>query len=186
MKDVYKAKIGDLLINKGYENLGEASIDGVDVDFVGIADSDTLVLGILNMRYGDIIANETPTNPSVPPSWFTNEKKYNSPVWEAKAAVASVEKMVGEVLPGDSGISVKGIVVIPNASVVNKIDIEKKWEEQDIAVTKFLNYSDLPELDMAIPDKTGTEVLPSYRKFAETLMRYFNQKAKSKPTRKAG
>jgi hypothetical protein len=186
MKDVYKSKINDLLAEKGYESIGSATIDGVEADFVGIAESDTLVLGIINARYGDIIANEISTDPNVPPSWFTNEKKYNSPVWEAKAAATAVEKMIKEVLPEDSGVNVSAIVVIPNANVVNRVDMEKKWEEQEVAVTKFLNYSDLPDLRQTLPDKTGAETLPSFKKFAETLMKYFNQKAKAKPMRKAG
>ncbi|MDR1476583.1 MAG: hypothetical protein LBI17_00450 [Rickettsiales bacterium] len=185
-RDVFIGRINDEMAENGYEAMGSAVIDGVNIDFVGIAESDTLVLGILNERAGDIIANETSTSPASAPSWFTSEQKYDSPVWEARNAAAAAGAMIREVLPDDSGISVVPAVVIPNAAVVNMADMEKKWEEAGVIVARFMNYSDLPDFVSSLPDKRGTEVLPSYRKFVETLLKYFAQKAKSAPMRKTG
>jgi hypothetical protein len=186
MRDVFINRINEELEENGYQALGGASIDGISIDFAGIAESDTIVLGILNLRHGDIIANETPTSPELAPSWYTAEQKYDSPVWEVRTAAAAAAAMINEVLPEDNDIKVVPVVVIPNATVANKADIEKKWEEAGVAVVRFMNYSDLPDLAQALPDKKGTEVLPSFRKFAETLVKYFAQKARRAPIRKTG
>jgi hypothetical protein len=185
IRGVFLDRINDELAALGYETLGGASIDGVNVDFVGIAASDTLVLGILNSRHGDIIANETPTSPGAAPSWYTAEQRYDSPVWEIRTAAASVGAMINEVLPEDNDIKVVPVVVIPNASVANMADMEKRWEEAGVAVARFMNYSDLPDFASVLPDKRDAEVLPSYRKFADTLLKYFAQKAKRAPMKKA-
>ena len=186
IKDVYKVQISSVLEKNGYKNLGDCVIDNIDIDFIAIADSDTLVLGIINDEYGDIIANEVPNSDEKFPSWFTNEKKYNSPVCEVKTAVVAVEKVIKEVLPEDSEILIKPVVVIPNAVVSNKTDIESKWAEMGVSVVKFLNYSDLPDLMEVLPEKSGTAVLESYQTFVQTLIKYFNKKAKNYPVKKTG
>ncbi len=184
--DIFKTQINSTLQDIGYKNLGENNIEGIEIDFVSIADSDTLILGIINSKYGDIIANETSTDSSIAPSWFTNENKYNSPVWEVKNAAIATEKMIKEVLPEDSEIDIKPVVVIPNANVSNYEDMKAKWDEIGVSVVKFLNGSSLPNLIDVIPNKTDTEVLKSYQTFVETLMKYFSKKAKKNPIRKAG
>ena len=184
--DVYRRQIADHLEDYGYTFMGNHIIDKYEIDFIEIAESDTLVVGIINSEYGDIIANETSTSEDIPPSWFTNEKKYISPVWEVKNASNAILKMINEVLPEDNGIIIKPVVVIPAANVSNQIDIEAKWEELGVSVVRFLNHSKLPDLVDVLPDKRGTELLESYKNFVSTLMKYFDQKAKNNPMKKTG
>lgn len=184
--DVYRRQISDMLEDYGYEFMGKHTIENYDVDFIEIAESDTLVVGIINSECADIIANETSTSDDVPPSWFTNEKKYTSPVWEVKNASNAIIKMINEVLPEDNGIMVKPVVVLPVANISNQADIEAKWEELGVSVVRFMNHSNLPDLMDVLPDKKDTEVLESYKNFVLTLMKYFNQKAKNNPMKKTG
>ncbi len=185
-RDVYKNMIGDILIDNGYENIGSQVIANTDVDFVAIAESDTLILGLITTETGDIIANEILNAGSESPSWFTNEHKFTSPVWEIKNVSNMVQNMINEVLPEDNGIVIKPIVVIPNATISNFEDIKAKWEEIGVDVVRFMNHSDLPNLTDILPNKAGTEVLESYKNFVNTLMKYFNQKSKKAPIKKAG
>ncbi|MCR5506598.1 MAG: hypothetical protein K6F04_01980 [bacterium] len=183
--DVYKNMIGDILTDNGYENIGAQVIANTDVDFVSIAESDTLILGMILMESGDMIANEISSG-NDSPSWFTNEKKFTSPVWEMKNVANIVQNMINEVLPEDNGIMIKPIVVIPNATISNFEEIHSKWEEIGVDVVRFMNHSELPNLTDILPDKQGTEVLESYKNFTLTLMKYFNQKARKTPTKKVG
>ena len=185
-EDVINVQVERALAEIGYENMGDIYINGVYVDFVSIAESDTLVIGKINAKGGNIIANETPTTPNTPPSWFTNEEKYPSPVWEVKNASNEFVKMINEVLPEDNGIIVKSVVVIPSATVVNQDDIEPKWKELDVDVVKLSGKSNLPNIVSVLPDKKDTEVLESYKKFVQTLMKYFSQKYKRPNIKKAG
>ena len=166
--------------------MGDIYINGVQVDFISIADSDTLLLGKIISGASDIIANETQTDSNTPPSWFTNDEKYPSPVWEIKTATTEFVKMINEVLPEDNGIVVKSLVVIPNANIVNRDDMEPKWKELDVDVVRVLNQTNLPNILDVVPDKTNTEVLESYKKFVETLIKYFSQKYKKNKMKKAG
>ena len=182
--EIYKQQIADMLTDYGYKTLGDCEINNVDVDFISIAESDTLIIGKINPEYGSIIANETEINSGDIPTWFTLDQKYNSPVWEVKKAYNAVVKMVNEVLPEDNGIMIKPIVVIPNASVSNQTDIEAKWKEMGVDVVRFLNHSELPRLTDVIPDKKDTEVLESYENFVNTLIKYFNQHSTKKTLKK--
>ena len=185
-RDVYKNMIGDILLDNGYENIGAQVIANTDVDFVAIAESDTMVIGLITTESGDIIANEISNSGTDVPSWFTNEHKFTSPVWEVKNVANMVQNMINEVLPEDNGIIIKPIVVIPNAIVSNFEDIKAKWEEIGVDVVRFMNHSDLPNLTDVLPDKKDTEVLESYKNFTNTLMKYFAQKSKKTPVKKVG
>lgn len=184
--EVYQNQINNVLEDNGYAGMGACVINNIDVDFIAVAESDTLVVGIINTEYGDIIANETPSSDSEVPSWFTNERKYPSPVWEIKTVQKAVNKMINEVLPPDNGIVVKPVVVIPNANVANQLDMEAKWNEMGVSVARFLNHSGLPNLIDVLPDKKETEVLESYKTFVKTLIKYFSQKNRKYPMKKAG
>ncbi|MBR1544510.1 MAG: hypothetical protein IJ638_01015 [Alphaproteobacteria bacterium] len=183
--DVYKNMVGDILLDNGYDNLGAQVIANTDVDFVAIAESDTLILGSILMESGDMIANEISSGNDAP-SWFTNERKFTSPVWEMKNVSSVVQNMINEVLPEDNGIVIKPIVVVPNATISNFDEIRSKWEEIGVDVVRFMNHSELPNLTDVLPDKQGTKVLESYKNFTLTLMKYFNQKARKTPTKKVG
>ena len=184
--DVYRNMINDVLVDTGYTNIGPQIIGNTDVDFVSIAESDTLVIGIITTETGDIIANEISNSGTDAPSWFTNEHKFTSPVWEIKNVSNMIQNMINEVLPEDNGIIIKPIVVVPGATVSNFADIKAKWEEIGVSVVRFMNHSDLPNLADVLPDRKGTEVLESYKNFVNTLMKYFNQKARKKPVKKVG
>jgi hypothetical protein len=184
--EVYNTLVEKTLVEIGYTNMGDIYINGVQVDFISIADSDTLLLGKIISGASDIIANETQTASNTPPSWFTNDEKYPSPVWEIKTATTEFVKMINEVLPEDNGIVVKSLVVIPNANIVNRDDMEPKWKELDVDVVRVLNQTNLPNILDVVPDKTNTEVLESYKKFVETLIKYFSQKYKKNKMKKAG
>lgn len=184
--DIYATQTERILSDMGYDNMGKSVINGVDIDFVSIADSDTLIIGKINARTGDIVANENVNTPDGIPSWFSNDDKYTSPVWEVKNATDEIIKMINEVLPEDNGVNVKPVVVIPFANVVNYDENVEKWKELGVDVVKLVGGSKLPLIAEVIPDKTGVEVLGSYKKFVETLMKYFSQKYKRKSMRKAG
>ena len=185
-RDVYKNMIDDVLIDAGYVNMGTHTIANTDIDFVAIAESDTLVLGLISTESGEIIANEISGSNNETPSWFTNERKFSSPVWEVKNVANMVQNMINEVLPEDNGILIKPVVILPNAVVSNYADIKAKWEEIGVDVVRFMNHSDLPNLVDVLPDKSGTEVLESYKNFVNTLMKYFSKKAKKSPIKKVG
>ncbi len=184
--DVYRNMINDILVDTGYTNIGPQVIANTDVDFVSIAESDTLIIGIITTETGDIIANEISNSGTDAPSWFTKEHKFTSTVWEIKNVSNMIQNMINEVLPEDNGIIIKPIVVIPGATVSNFADIKAKWEEIGVDVVRFMNHSDLPNLVDILPDKKGTEVLESYKNFVNTLMKYFNQKSKKKVVKKVG
>ncbi len=185
-RDVYKNMIDDVLIDAGYVDMGAQVIANTDIDFVAIAESDTLVVGIISTETGEIIANEVSNAQGETPSWFTNEHKFPSPVGEIKNVANMIQNMINEVLPEDNGILIKPVVVIPSATVSNYADIKAKWEEIGVDVVRFMNRSDLPNLIDVLPDKSGTEVLESYKNFVNTLMKYFNKKAKKSPIKKVG
>ena len=184
--DIYTTQVERILSDYGYNNMGNLVINGVDIDFVSIADSDTLIVGKINARMGEIVANENANTPDGIPSWFSNDDKYTSPVWEVKNATDEIAKMINEVLPADNGVNVKPMVVIPFANVVNYDENVEKWKELGVDVVKLLGGSKLPLITDTIPDKTGVEVLDSYKKFVETLIKYFSQKYKRKSMKKAG
>ena len=165
VNDVYRNMIHDVLIDYGYENLGNRKVAGINVDFVSIAESDTLLIGIITPENHDIIANETLNNGEEVPSWFSSEQKFDSPVWEIKNVHNMLKKMIDEVLPEDNGIIIKPIVVVPNANISNYDEIKSKWEEIGVDVVRFMNHSDLPSLTEVIPDRKDTEVLESYKNF---------------------
>lgn len=185
-RDVYKNMINDIILDNGYTNMGAQVIANTDVDFVSIAESDTLILGLISTETGEIIANEISNSSDDAPSWFTNEHKFTSPVWEIKNVANIVQNMINEVLPEDNGIVIKPIVVLPSATVSNFEDIHSKWEEIGVDVVRFMNHSKLPNLTDVLPDKKGTEVLESYKNFIDTLMKYFKQKARKIPAKKVG
>ena len=185
-RDVYKNMIDDILIDAGYVDMGSHTIGNTDIDFVAIAESDTLVLGLVSTEGGEIIANEISGSNNETPSWFTNERKFSSPVWEVKNVANMVQSMINEVLPEDNGILIKPIVVLPNAIISNYADIKAKWDEIGVDVVRFMNRSELPNLVDVLPDKSGTEVLESYKNFVNTLMKYFSKKAKKSPIKKVG
>ncbi|MDE6223976.1 MAG: hypothetical protein K2M23_00695, partial [Alphaproteobacteria bacterium] len=120
------------------------------------------------------------------PFWYSNDEKYASPVWEIKKASDEVLKMINEVLPDDNGVMVKPMVVIPVSNVVNYSDVADKWKETGVEVAKLNGESSLPEFSSVVENKTGVEVLDSYKKFVETLIKYFSQKYKRKSMKKAG
>lgn len=184
--DIYTTQVERILSDYGYDNMGNLVINGVDIDFISIADSDTLIVGKINARAGEIVANENVNTPDGIPSWFSNDDKYTSPVWEVKNATGEIAKMINEVLPADNGVNVKPMVVIPFANVVNYDENVEKWKELGVDVVKILGGSNLPLITDIIPDKTGVEVLDSYKKFVETLIKYFSQKYKRKSMKKAG
>ncbi len=184
--DIYTTQVERILSDYGYDNMGDLIINGVDIDFISIADSDTLIVGKINARMGDIVANENVNTPDGIPSWFSNDDKYTSPVREVKNAADEIVKMINEVLPADNGVNVKPIVVIPFANVVNYDENVEKWKELGVDVVKLVGGSNLPLITETIPDKTGVEVLDSYKKFVETLIKYFSQKYKRKSMKKAG
>lgn len=186
LKDIYASRIEEEFFKYGYENMGKANIEGDELDFIAIAESDTLILGIINSEYGDTVANETPTSPSLPPYWFTNEKKYASPVWAVKNVQNAVLKMINEVLPEDNGITVRPVVVMTNTAISNQNDMENKWKEMGVEVVRYDNTSSLPQLLDVIVDRKDTEVLESYRKFIETLLKYFAKRVKEPPLKKVG
>ena len=185
-KDVYRNMLSDMLIDLGYENIGAKTIGNIDVDFVSIADSDTLLLGIIVADDGNLIANETANSPDDEPSWFANDKRFISPVWQIKNVANKVQNTIGEVLPEDNGIMVKPIVVVPNAVVSNFEDIRSKWEEIGVDVVKFMNHSSLPDIKDVVPNKSETFVLESYKNFVNTLMKYLGKKTKNTSIKKAG
>ena len=184
--DVYTTQVERILSDTGYDNMGGLNINGVHIDFISIADSDTLIIGKINARNGDIVANETANTPDGIPSWFNNDDKYTSPVWEIKNASDEIVKMINDVLPPDNGVTVRPMVVVPFSNVVNYDEISPKWKESGVDVVKIIGGSALPSITDVIPDKTGVEVLDSYKKFVETLIKYFSQKYKRKSIRKAG
>ncbi|MGN0929881.1 MAG: hypothetical protein ACI4N3_04535 [Alphaproteobacteria bacterium] len=185
-EEVYTTQVERILFEMGYEGMGNLFINGVNIDFVAIAGSDTLILGKVNAKSGDIVANESSNSPDNAPYWFSNDEKYASPVWEVKKVSDEVSKMINEVLPEDNGVMVKPMVVIPTANIVNYSDFADKWKEMGVEVAKLNGASSLPEFSSVVENKTGVEVLDSYKKFVETLIKYFSQKYKRKSMKKAG
>lgn len=185
-EEVYTTQVERMLSEMGYEDMGNLFINGVNIDFVAIAGSDTLILGKVNAKSGDIVANEASNTPDNAPFWYSNDEKYASPVWEIKKASDEVLKMINEVLPDDNGVMVKPMVVIPVSNVVNYSDVADKWKETGVEVAKLNGESSLPEFSSVVENKTGVEVLDSYKKFVETLIKYFSQKYKRKSMKKAG
>lgn len=185
-EEVYTTQVERILLDMGYENMGNLFINGVNIDFISIAGSDTLILGKVNAKRGDIIANEDSNTPDNAPYWYSNDEKFASPVWEIKKASDEVFKMINDVLPADNGVMVKPLVVIPVSNVANYADVADKWKEAGVDVVKLNGGSLLPEISSVVEDKTGVELLESYKKFVETLIKYFSQKYKRKSMKKAG
>ena len=184
--EVYTTQAERILSEMGYETMGDVFINGVNIDFMAIAGSDTLLIGKVQSSNNEIVANENTSTPNNPPSWFSNNERFNSPVWEIKNARDEIFKMINEVLPADNGVMVKPVVIIPNANIVNLSDMMDKWHEMGVDVAKFNGESPLPEFASVIENKNGVEVLESYKKFVETLIKYFAQKYKRKSLKKAG
>lgn len=184
--EVYITQVERILSEMGYEIMGDLFIKGVNIDFIAIAGSDTLLIGKVQYANDEIVANENTTTPNTPPSWFSNNEKFNSPVWEIKNARDEIFKMINEVLPTDNGVIVKPVVIIPNSNIVNYSDVADKWHNMDVEVAKLNGESSLPELTSVIENKNGVEILESYKKFVETLIKYFAQKYKRKSLKKAG
>lgn len=181
---IYSNQIENLLVSMGYEIMGDLFIADTYIDIIAIAESDTLLLLKLNSLYGDVIANETSSNPDNPPSWFTNENRYPSPVFEIKNAHQEFLALMNEVLPQDNGVNVLPIVIMTTADIINKDDISSKWKEQNVEVAKFYINSSLPDISSIIPDKNGTNVLESYKVFVSNMIKYFSKKYKKNSIKK--
>lgn len=184
--EVYITQAERILSEMGYETMGDVFINGVNIDFMAIAGSDTLLIGKVQSSNNEIVANENTSTPNNPPSWFSNNERFNSPVWEIKNARDEISKMINEVLPADNGVMVKPVVIIPNANIINLSDMMDTWHNMGVDVAKFNGEASLPEFASIIENKNGVEVLESYKKFVETLIKYFSQKYKRKSLKKAG
>ena len=184
--DVYKIQIKNMLADGGYETIGSCVIKGTEIDFVAVAESDTLVLGVIDCEYGEIIANDTVPLSDEPEMWYTSERKYNSPVWEVRKAADEAKRMIDSVLPKDNAVSVVPIVVVPSATIMNYDDVKNVWEKLGVRVARFMNKTELPDLLEALPDKAETTVLESYKTFAVTLLKYFKGKSGVKTKRNVG
>ncbi|MDR1009149.1 MAG: hypothetical protein LBL52_02755, partial [Rickettsiales bacterium] len=169
VRRMYRTKISAFLTEHDYASFGPATIDGIEVDFIGCASDDTFVVGIVDSTFGEITANEE-MNLSSSASWYSAEKKYPSPVWRARQALDGIKAMMGETLPPDSGVEVSGFVVVPNARIVNADDVAPKWAEAGISVVKFENYTDMQDLADALPDRSGTKPLESFQEFVEAML----------------
>ena len=178
--DVYRIQIKNMLADGGYESLGDCVVNGVAVEFIAVAESDTFVVGFIDSEYGEIVANDVAPIGEEPSVWYSGEHRYNSPVWEAKNVATAVKKMIDEVLPNDNGIEVVPVVVVPNATITNAGDVSDVWQEIGVNVVRFMNRTELPDLMDVLPDKSGTDVLDSYKTFAVTLMKYFKGKSGGK------
>ena len=183
---VYANQIENLLTSMGYDVLGDLFIEDNYIDIIAIGESDSLLLIKINSQYGEVVANEEETQEGQPPMWFSNENKYISPVFEVKNAHTQFVKMINETLPEDNGVMVKPIVVMTTSNISNSDDMLNKWKELGVDVVKFFVNANLKNLNDIIENKSGKEVMASYKKYVNTLIKYFTQKYKKNRMKKAG
>ncbi len=180
LKNIYKQEIDTILTTIGYEAVPTCKINGITIDFISVADSDTLVIGIINTTQGEITINETENNTPNVQTWFTKDKKFTSPIYEITKAKTALQNLINEVLPNSNAINIYPIIVIPNAKIVNLYEIQNKLNDNNINITKLFTTSEFKGIKDILPNKEGKIVLESYKKFIYTIIKYFKQKLNNK------
>lgn len=174
--EVYKKEIEAQMERIGYTMLSGCKVNGIELDFIAVADNDTLVIGIINMISENITANETTAIEGMIPSWFSIDEKFDSPVVKIKQAKDDIYKLIREVLPEDTVVNIYPVVVFPVANIVNYNELKDVWEQDNVNVTRVFSNSVVPAVVDVIPDKTGKTVLESYKDFILTVIKYFQKK----------
>ena len=173
MRAFYRVKIHDALAERAYKNLGEATIEGAEIDFVAIADSDVLALGIIDPTNGTISAGAD--------DWYAESgKRYASPITAAARAVAAAKSMIEETMGSDNGIKLLGLVVVPNGKIANQSDLAGLEKGTGVRVTRFMNHTKLPDIMRILPGRKGTEILSNYEDFVRAMLDYFESKTGKK------
>ncbi len=174
--EVYKKEIAEQIEKIGYTMLSGCRVNGTTLDFMAVADNDTLVIGIINNICEKINANETTSIKNMTPSWFSIDEKFDSPAVKLKQARADIEKLITEVLPKDTIINIYPVAVFPNADIVNYNDLKPVWEQDRINIVRVFSNSVIPAVIDVIPNKIDKTLLPSYKNFVLTLIKYFQKK----------
>jgi hypothetical protein len=163
------------LLEHSYSSLGRASIGGEDMDFVAIADSDMIVLGVIDSSAGTISVDGD--------YWYSEDKRYKSPLRAVSRARAAMLRVMGEVLPKGHGVEVSACVVLPRGRIVNMGALESDASGSGVGVASPSGggQGGLPGLFDLLPDRSGAKVMEDFEDFAKTLLGYFG----NKPAKKA-
>ncbi|MDR3126460.1 MAG: hypothetical protein LBT92_02405 [Rickettsiales bacterium] len=179
MRQMTQLDASDMLSSCGYEVYGPRDIGRGHADFVAIGESDVMAVCAVCPAIGEIIANDTRAEEDGIPAWFSGSRKYDSPVWHAARAAEAMRELIAKTLPEDSGVEVIPVAVVPNGTIINYDDMTAVWGEMGVRVAG-LGTGAMPDIFSVLPDKSGTEVLPSYKHYADTAMEYFDSKQMKK------
>ena len=171
VRSTLNMEISDALVMRGYDVFGERDIGSWHADFIAIGESDTLIVGAIVATPGELVANETQPGENGVPSWYAGARRRESPVWHAARAAEAVRALISTTLPEDNGVEVMPVAVSLGA-ISNYADMENAWREAGVTVLQSVS-----ELAAAVPDKTGTEVLGSYRTYVESALAYLSKRA---------
>jgi hypothetical protein len=164
----------DILFAHGYEVYDPREIGKGSVDFVAIAESDVLAIGVVCPALGEIVANDTRAGEDGIPAWFSGTRKYDSPAWHALRAAEAVRELISKTLPEDNGVEVIPVAIVPNGTIINYDDMVQVWADMGVRVAG-LGADGLPDIFAVLPDKSGTAVRESYKHYVDTVMMYFDK-----------
>ncbi len=170
-----------ILKEKGYKTFDVKSIDGFDVKFFAVSNKNIL-FGYSMPFDGDIIANETIPEDSTDthPYWFSQTTRFMSPIFAVKHIRKSIDDLMLEVLPENHDITIESYCLLhDDAKILNMVDMQNIWNDDIInVVMNSRAFENIPCFDTAVEDNTTTEIMPKFLEFAETMSKYFIQRAR--------
>ncbi|MDR2933743.1 MAG: hypothetical protein LBU68_00460 [Rickettsiales bacterium] len=180
--DVMETKFFEnILKSRGYKTFDVKMIDDFDVKFFAVSNKN--VLFGYNMPFtGEIIANETIPEDSDAkhPYWFGETSRFMSPIFAVKHIRKSIDDLMLEVLPKDHDITIESYCIInDDARILNMLDMQESWDKDIInVVMNSKAFENIPTFESAVEDQTTVEIMPAFLEFAETMSKYFIQKAR--------
>ena len=178
----------NILKTKGYKSFDVKEIEGFDLAFFAVSNKN-IVIGYHMQFPGEIIANDTISNTeNVPyPYWFSEMKRFISPIWAISKIRESVDNLMLEVLPKNHDITIESYCIInDNAVITNISDCQQSWVDAGInVVMNTVSNNVLPSFNEVIDDVSTVEIMPAFLEFAETLSKYYIQKARIRALKKA-
>jgi hypothetical protein len=139
-----------------------------------------MAIGVVCPALGEVVANDTKADEGGIPAWFSGTRKYDSPVWHALRAAEAMRELISKTLPGDNGVEIIPVAIVPNGTVINYDDMVAVWGEMGARVAG-IDSEKMPDILSVLPDKSGSEVPESYKNYVDTLMMYFE----AQPMKKA-
>ena len=131
--------LGMIIKKSGFEVFQNVAINKQNVQFVAVSANNVTLLNM--MPDGEEwVADEEAFN-NEPPSWFSENDFYPSPVCLLKQAKDVLRKHLKTILPEEYSFNINAILVIGAGKVLNADSMLKVWEGMNVSVVRFADGS---------------------------------------------